>query len=88
MKDEEIKSSALGQSKERADLRLECDRLRVEADKYKSDYTNLKAKVYQLEDSVESEIKAKLFGITITISILIIINIIAIIIIIRGESET
>lgn len=59
-KDEEIKSSALGQNKAKDELKLECERLKIEADKYKSDYTNLKAKVYQLEDSVEIEKKAKL----------------------------
>lgn len=70
-KEEEIKSSKVGPEKEMSTLKLEydkevkalkleCERLKIEADKSKSDYTNLKSTVYQLEDSVANETKIKL----------------------------
>jgi len=69
-KEEEIIASKVGPEqamitlksnyeKEVRNLKLECERLNIEADKSKSDYTNLKSKVYQLEDSVEKETKVK-----------------------------
>ena len=70
-KEEEIKLSKLGPEKEISTLnleydkevkalKLECERLKIEADKSKSDYTNLKSTLYQLQDNVENETKAKM----------------------------